>query len=197
MRVHARRFARKHAITMQQGRGRKLRGGFDSNDSGHGRILPRSTAILNALPRETVKYAMPSLTLEHHNRAELAAMLADDTWIVACLCAAWCDTCTAYRASFDALADRHPDKCFVWIDIEDQADIVGDFDVENFPTLLIQRGDTVAFFGTVLPDLQLADRLLRSQAEKSPAELQAGMQHPAWQRDGSLRARVRAAAQSR
>jgi hypothetical protein len=40
------------------------------------------------------------------------------------------------------LAARHPDKTFVWIDIEDQADVVGDLDVDNFPTLLMQRHDT-------------------------------------------------------
>ncbi len=67
----------------------------------------------------------------------------------------------------------HPDKRLVWIDIEDQADFIGDIDVENFPTLLIQRGDHVAFFGTVLPDIKLADRLIRAQAEKTDDMLRA------------------------
>jgi thioredoxin-like negative regulator of GroEL len=120
---------------------------------------------------------MPSLTLESHNRAELAEWLDSDAWIVACLCAAWCGTCNEYRSNFETLAARHADKRFVWIDIEDQADVVGDLDVENFPTLLIQRGDAVAFLGTVLPDLQLADRLITAQAEKTDAELRAGSQN--------------------
>src|SRR4051812_24545915 len=114
---------------------------------------------------------MSSFTLEFRNRTQLAEWLDSDNWIVACLCAAWCDTCRAYRDSFDELAARHPDKRFVWIDIEDQADVVGDFDVENFPTLLIQRKDIVAFFGTVLPEIKLADRLIQAQAEKSTDEL--------------------------
>ena len=50
---------------------------------------------------------------------------------------------------------------------------VGDIDVENFPTLLIQHSDAVAFFGTVLPDAKLADRLILAQAEKSDVELRA------------------------
>lgn len=117
---------------------------------------------------------MSSLTLESNNRKQVAEwLLQDDTWTVACLCAAWCDTCQAYRATFDALAARHPLQHFVWIDIEDQADLVGDFDVENFPTLLIQRGDRVAFFGAVLPDMRVADRLLLAQLGKNDAELQA------------------------
>ena len=117
---------------------------------------------------------MTSLTLEPNNRNQVAEwLLQDDAWTVACLCAAWCDTCQAYRATFDTLAARHPLQHFVWIDIEDQADLVGDFDVENFPTLLIQRGDRVAFFGVVLPELRVADRLLLAQFEKTDAELSA------------------------
>jgi thioredoxin-like negative regulator of GroEL len=116
---------------------------------------------------------MPCLTLESDNRAELAEWLDSDAWIVACLCAAWCGTCGQYRSSFETLAARHPDKRFVWIDIEDQADVVGDLDIENFPTLLMQRGDAIAFFGTVLPEVQLADRLIAAQAEKTEAEIRA------------------------
>jgi thiol-disulfide isomerase/thioredoxin len=114
---------------------------------------------------------MRCITLELDNRDQLAAALADGGWIVACLCAAWCGTCTSYRAGFEALAARHPDKTFVWIDIEDQAGVVGDLDVENFPTLLLQRGDTVAFYGTMLPDPKVADRLVHAQAELAAEEL--------------------------
>jgi thioredoxin 1 len=135
-------------------------------------------------------------TLEQHNRAQLAEWLEQDAWIVACLCAAWCDTCRAYRRNFEELAARHPDKRFVWIDIEDQADFVGDIDVENFPTLLIQHADTVAFFGTVLPDTRLADRLITAQAEKSDEELRAEVASSAdrreWQRVCNLRTRLNA-----
>src|SRR5437763_10776440 len=114
---------------------------------------------------------MRYLTLELDNREQLAAALDDGRWVVACLCAAWCGTCTSYRAGFEQLSARHPDKAFVWIDIEDQAGVVGDLDVENFPTLLLQRGDTVAFYGTMLPDLNLADRLVQAQAELGAEEL--------------------------
>lgn len=115
----------------------------------------------------------PCLTLDDDSHPRLTEWLKEDVWIVACLCAAWCDTCSSYRPGFEQLAAAHPEKRFVWIDIEDQADLVGDIDVENFPTLLIQRGDTVSFFGPVLPDLNLADRLIRAQAEKGEAQLRA------------------------
>jgi thioredoxin 1 len=137
---------------------------------------------------------MSSLTLEIHNRAQISETLTDDVWIVACLCAAWCDVCSQYRPGFEELAAQHPDKRFVWVDVEDQADVVGDLDVENFPTLLIQRGDTVAFFGTVQPDLHQANRLLLAQVAKSDAELHAEAHSSAaregWQRDCNLRERL-------
>jgi thioredoxin-like negative regulator of GroEL len=110
--------------------------------------------------------------------------------VVACLCAAWCGTCGSYRATFEELASRHPDKQFVWIDIEDHADVVGDLDVENFPTLLIQHEDVVAFFGTTLPDAGVAHRLM-AQAALSEAELAAqaasSTERRDWQNDCNLR----------
>lgn len=138
---------------------------------------------------------MASLTLNSENREEVAAALAGDRWIVACLCAAWCGTCATYRATFDELAARHPDKFFLWIDIEDQADVVGDLDVENFPTLLIQHHELVAFFGTMLPDAGVAHRLLQSTSAQSDEELQQltanNAERATWQRTSNLRTLLR------
>jgi thioredoxin-like negative regulator of GroEL len=135
---------------------------------------------------------MSSLYLDSDNRDQLAAALDGEGWVVACLCAAWCGTCSSYRAGFESLAARHPDKTFVWIDIEDQADVVGDLDVENFPTLLLQRGDKVAFFGTMLPDPKVTERLVLAQAALDDAELArlaaSSEERRGWQRDANLRA---------
>ena len=134
---------------------------------------------------------MHSLTLTTDNRADIAAALAGPRWIVACLCAQWCGTCTTYRATFEELAARHPDKLFVWVDIEDQAEVVGELDIENFPTLLIQQDDNVAFFGTVLPDGGLAHRMVQAQQALSAQELAAlsssTEERRNWQRDSNLR----------
>ena len=134
---------------------------------------------------------MHSLTLTTDNRADVAATLAGPRWTVACLCALWCGTCGSYRATFEELAARHPDTVFVWIDIEDQADVVGDLDIDNFPTLLIQREDNVAFFGTVLPDGGLAHRMVQAQQALSTEELTAlagsTQERRDWQRDCNLR----------
>jgi len=134
---------------------------------------------------------MHSLTLTTDNRADVAAALAGPRWTVACLCALWCGTCGSYRATFEELAARHPDTVFVWIDIEDQADVVGDLDIDNFPTLLIQHEDQVAFFGTVLPDGGLAHRMVQAQQALSGEELAAlassTQERRDWQRDCNLR----------
>jgi thioredoxin-like negative regulator of GroEL len=139
---------------------------------------------------------MSSITLTPENLQQLSDRMHDDTWVVACLCAAWCDVCTQYRPGFDALAARHPEALFLWIDIEDRADIVGEFDVENFPTLLIQHGDDVLFYGTTLPDPHIAGRLLAAHAAKSAGERlaeAASGERPNRQQERNLRAALRAA----
>jgi thiol-disulfide isomerase/thioredoxin len=135
---------------------------------------------------------MPAITLRPDSRQQLSDWLDADAWVVACLCAAWCDTCRAYRHGFDAMADAHPDKRFVWIDIEDEAEVVGELDIENFPTLLIQRRDAVAFYGTVLPDHLLAERLLQAQTGRSEADLERLASSPSPE---NLRLRLAAANQ--
>ena len=134
---------------------------------------------------------MPSLVLEETNRSAIIEQMTDDTWVVACLCAAWCDVCSAYRPGFEALAAENPDTLFLWIDIEDRADFVGDFDVENFPTILIQRADEVVFYGTTLPDPRIALRLLTAQAEREHAErvtaAAANRDYRLWQQERNLR----------
>jgi thiol-disulfide isomerase/thioredoxin len=89
----------------------------------------------------------------------------DESWLVACLCADWCGTCREYRATFEAGAREHPSARFVWVDIEDHADALGDLDIENFPTLLIARGDEPRFLGTLLPHAATLTRTLEAAAE--------------------------------
>ena len=82
---------------------------------------------------------------------------------VVCLCAAWCGTCREYEATFEALQQAMPGHRYRWIDIEDEADAIGDIDVETFPTLML------LFAGPVLPRLGDAQRLLQVQAEVASA----------------------------
>ena len=137
---------------------------------------------------------MSSLFLIRENFSVLSEALASGQWVIACLCAGWCDVCKRYRAGFDALAPQYPEHQFVWIDIEDQSDLVGDLDVENFPTILLQRGDTVAFYGTMMPEPRQVARLLEAQLERSDEELrreaQSNPQRQQWQSECNLRLRL-------
>ena len=66
-----------------------------------------------------------------------------------------------------------------WVDIEDHDEVLGTIDVQNFPTLLIARGERVLFFGTVTPHAQTLARLVQGameggvSAQRPGAEVQA------------------------
>ncbi|RZT38409.1 thioredoxin family protein [Cupriavidus agavae] len=95
--------------------------------------------------------------------------------LVACLCADWCGTCKQYQDGFAVLAARYPNDCFVWIDVETHSDTLGeDIDIENFPTVLIQpvAGGAPHFYGTVLPHLDVLDRMLARGAAMPAAASQ-------------------------
>ncbi|HEU0203247.1 MAG TPA: thioredoxin family protein [Burkholderiaceae bacterium] len=102
-----------------------------------------------------------------------AAGIADREQLAVCLCAAWCDTCDAYRVVFEAAAAQFRDARFVWLDIEDQEDLLGTIDVENFPTVLIAVGDQVRFFGTITPQPETLTRLLRASFSADAAVVAA------------------------
>jgi thiol-disulfide isomerase/thioredoxin len=77
-----------------------------------------------------------------------------------CLCAEWCGACREYRPLFEQVARTHPGFRFAWVDVEDQADIADDFDVETFPTMLIGNGAGTRFLGPLLPHAETLARLL-------------------------------------
>jgi thiol-disulfide isomerase/thioredoxin len=85
---------------------------------------------------------------------------------LACLCAAWCRLCDDYAPVFDQVAAELvaagvPLRCH-WVDIEDQAELVGDFDVETFPTIVVADAQQVRFAGPLTPQPDTLRRLLRS-----------------------------------
>lgn len=81
---------------------------------------------------------------------------------VVCLCAQWCGTCRDWQPLMDQVAQSHPQMGWRWLDIEDDAELLDDLDVETLPTLLVARGDQVLFYGPVLPKLELLSRLLET-----------------------------------
>ncbi len=103
-------------------------------------------------------------------------------WLVACLCAAWCRTCDAYKPTFEQLAREFSGRAhFVQVDIEDDEDALADLDVVDFPTLMIAEGEVLHFLGPVMPHAetarQLIERALRHELapvrDSAPAGLPA------------------------
>lgn len=111
---------------------------------------------------------MPVLTAAPEHRAELAARLAEDSPLVTILfCAAWCNTCAEIRAAYERIANARPQHVFVWLDIEDNAEICDEVDIENFPTLAVFRGTTLRHFGVSLPQEATIARLVDELAQRS------------------------------
>ena len=107
----------------------------------------------------------------------------DAGWRVVCLCAAWCGVCRQYESDFLSLRAKYPQVLFAWIDVEEREDVVGDVDVETFPTLLIGCGDKPMFLGPLLPQIKVLDRLLASLLEGQSASASMPSQAVAlWQR---------------
>ena len=83
--------------------------------------------------------------------------------LMACLCAQWCDTCRDYMPVFKACAASFGAQVQpLWIDIEDDAELIDGIDVENFPTLLLAHGDALLFLGPITPQPQTLARLVAS-----------------------------------
>lgn len=85
-------------------------------------------------------------------------------WVV-CLCADWCGLCRDYADLFAQMAARYPGSRFAWLDIEDQAELVGDIEVETFPTLLVADAGGTRFLGPLTPQAQTLSRLLDALAQ--------------------------------
>jgi len=111
---------------------------------------------------------MPVLTASSLDRRALASRWdADGPLVVISLCAAWCHICGEFREAFERIAVERGDARFVWLDIEDDHEICGDIDVDNFPTLAVFRGDVPVHFGASLPQEALVARLIDELATRT------------------------------
>lgn len=80
---------------------------------------------------------------------------------------------------------------FCWLDVEIDTEIVGDLDIENFPTLMIHRGSSVLFYGVIRPMAENLVRLLELISGFSAAEChdytRANSMHRQWQSSPEIR----------
>jgi len=103
---------------------------------------------------------------------------ADDALMVVCLCAAWCDSCRQFRDVYGAIAAADPRTIYVWLDIEDDESLIGDFDIETFPTLAVYRGARLLHVGASLPQAANVSRVIAAAASRAqPADDVPGEVH--------------------
>ena len=88
--------------------------------------------------------------------------MAGREFTVTCLCAEWCDVCREYRPGFLALAERFPRAEFAWLDVEDDAEEVGEREIESFPTIEVTRGAARLFYGVLQPKPEHLARVLEN-----------------------------------
>ena len=49
---------------------------------------------------------------------------------------------------------------FVWLDVEDEEEMLGDLDITTFPTVLVAQGMQALFMGALLPQIDVLQRML-------------------------------------
>ncbi len=112
-------------------------------------------------------------------------------FLIVCLCAEWCGVCREYRSGFEEIAAQFPAAGFCWLDIEAQADELGDIEVDNFPTLLIKRQQWVLFYGSMPPAPSHLRRtlgaFLQQSAEESQQYAMSSVERRCWQETPDLR----------
>lgn len=109
----------------------------------------------------------PALTPISHLPAD--ARLPASPLVVLALCADWCGTCRDFHPMLERLARTRPEIVFAWADIEDDAEWVGDIDVESFPTLAVFRAGQPLHFGVSQPQEGVVARLLNALAARPAA----------------------------
>ncbi len=98
--------------------------------------------------------------------------------LVVCLCAQWCGVCREYERVFAQVGALFPAIRFVWVDVEDESDQIDPIEVDNFPTLLIAVDQQPRFFGTLTPQPQMLERIVRERsATADPAMAARGDLH--------------------
>lgn len=118
----------------------------------------------------------PTLLEPLRDKAQIQAALMQGKRLVACLCAAWCTACASWRPLFAELAAERPDDCFVWIDIEDHAELVAEIEVETLPVLLVQVATSGPdFVGAIEPRTAIVRALLRRAEPQDSSEDDPGV----------------------
>lgn len=79
---------------------------------------------------------------------------------------AWCAKCRSLRPQIDALSSTAPaNETWIWLDLEDHAEFLGDYLPEDLPQLIVYEGMVV----TACKALSLSQTALEESLRRQPA----------------------------
>lgn len=85
---------------------------------------------------------MPVVNLtaeEFESTIENNEMVILDFW------AEWCGPCKQFGPIFEAVSEKHPDIVFAKVNVEEQQELAGMFQVRSIPTLVFMREKIVVY----------------------------------------------------
>ncbi|WP_114652174.1 thioredoxin domain-containing protein [Polynucleobacter necessarius] len=75
-------------------------------------------------------------------------------------CAEWCGSCREFKEHFNSINADGLSK--VWLDIEDEASLINEINIDNLPTILAVSDDGhTYFFGEIPPNKTFLEKILQ------------------------------------
>ncbi len=102
-----------------------------------------------------IKVAVINLKTEEFEKTiEANKMVVLDFW------ASWCGPCTQFAPTFEKVSEEYPDIVFAKVNVEEEQDLAGMFQVRSIPTLAFMRDKIVIFSNPgVLPESNFKDAI--------------------------------------
>jgi len=74
--------------------------------------------------------------------------------------AEWCGPCKQFSPIFEAVSEKHPDIVFAKVNVEEQQELAGMFQVRSIPTLVFMREKIVVFSNPgMIPESNLEESI--------------------------------------
>lgn len=97
--------------------------------------------------------------------------------------AEWCGPCKQFAPTYEKVAEKHPDIVFAKVDVEQQQELAGMFQVRSIPTLVFMREKIVVFSNPgVIPESNFEEGITQLKdldMDKVRADVQAQQENNA------------------
>lgn len=90
--------------------------------------------------------------------------------------AAWCGPCKAFAPIFEAAAERHPEVSFTKVNVDEEQELAGLFQVRSIPTTAFMREGIVIYAHAGLLQASELDDIIAKVKELDMDKVRADMQ---------------------